>query len=587
MLTSIYQAEINKILSGKNVKFTPSPADWRDQWIYFLITDRFNNTGSQPNPPDYPCNVYQGGKFEGIIEKLPYLKKLGAGAIWISPVLFNAQWFNNFWGGYGIQNYLRIDPRYCTDPVAAYQNPEIANQEFRKLVDEAHAHGIYIILDIVLNHVGDVFNYPGIGDSANWNVNGEYPVNWRDKNGSPQVNWTDISDIPNLHQEAGIWPKEFQHNEYFRRRGDCENSGDITRGDFSRLKELVTEYFNPNTNAYPVRNLLIRVYQFLIARFDLDGFRIDTLQYIEPNFARIFGNAIREYALSIGKKNFFTFGEVWNDDDEVKIAEFIGRNTEKNHEMVGIDAVLDFPVRKRLHYVCKGLMPPSELAAHFDYRRNVLKSIVSSHGEVSGHYVTFIDNHDLNARFHNAQYPDQTKIVITCLMTIQGIPCIYYGTEQGLDGCAPQNDQRREYVREALWGKPNAFSQQHVLFKLIHELSGLREKYPPLKHGRQYFRIVSKNGTDFNYSSDCGGIISFSRILNDKEILVVANTSTGQQTQVYVLVDKSLNPVGSRWNAIFSTQANQPGNITTIQCGDYHTVLVTLAPMEAQILIQG
>jgi glycosidase len=586
MLTSLFQTEVKKILSGKNVKFTESPADWRDQWIYFLLADRFNNPHSKPNPSVYPCNVYQGGKFEGIIDKLPYLKKLGAGAIWISPVLFNPQWFDDYWGGYGTQNFLRIDPRFCNDPVAASQNPEIADNEFRKLVDEAHAHGIYIILDIVLNHVGDVFNYEGIGDSVVWKPNGEYTINWRDQNGTPHGNWTDISTIPNLPSGAGIWPEEFQRNDYFRRRGDGGNSGDITRGDFFKLKELVTEYLIPGTNTYPVRDLLIRAYQYLLAKFDLDGFRIDTIQYIEPDFARVFGNAIREFAFSIGKKNFFTFGEVWNDDDEIKIAEFIGRNTEKNLELVGIDAVLDFPIRKRLYYVCKGLMSPSELAEHFDYRRSVLKSIVSSHGDVSGHYVTFIDNHDLCSRFHNAQYPDQTKIMLTCLMTIQGIPCIYYGTEQALDGCAPPEDQRREYVRETLWGKPNAFSQQHDLFKLIQKLSSLRNQYPALKYGRQYFRTCSNNGIDFNYSAECGGIIAYSRILNDKEIIVVTNTSTNHQAPVYVLVDKNLNPVRRNWKVIFSTMNNQHGPISTVQKGDYHVVFVSPAPMEAQILVQ-
>ena len=81
MLTSLFQTEVQKILSGKNIKFTESPTDWRDQWIYFLLVDRFNNPDSKPNPPDYPCNFYQGGKFEGIIEQLPYLKKLGAGVV--------------------------------------------------------------------------------------------------------------------------------------------------------------------------------------------------------------------------------------------------------------------------------------------------------------------------------------------------------------------------------------------------------------------------------------------------------------------------------------------------------------------------
>jgi glycosidase len=231
-------------------------------------------------------------------------------------------------------------------------------------------------------------------------------------------------------------------------------------------------------------------------------------------------------------------------------------------------------------------MAPSELARHFDYRRSVLKTIISSHGEVSGNFVTFIDNHDLNARFHNSQYPDQTKIVLTCLMTIQGVPCIYYGTEQGLDGCAPPDDQRREYVREALWGEQIAFSEQNELYLLIQKLSSLRDQYPALRYGRQYFRPTSTDGIVFEYSSDIGGIMAYSRVLNNTEIVIIVNTNTSQTSQVNVLIDFNLNPVGRDWNVVFSTLNNQPGLISTIQKGDYRVVYVEIAPMEAQILVQ-
>jgi len=106
-------------------------------------------------------------------------------------------------------------------------------------------------------------------------------------------------------------------------------------GDFESLKELVS--------ARPeVRSALIRSYQHAIANGNIDGFRIDTLKFIEPDFALVFGNAIREYALEIGKANFFTFGEVY--DDEFKIAKFIGRRTNDDGDMVGVDAGLDFPL---------------------------------------------------------------------------------------------------------------------------------------------------------------------------------------------------------------------------------------------------
>ena len=590
MAISLYEPSVDNVLKarpamtrttgGGQIAYPfPSPEDWRDHWIYFLLVDRFNNPSKPPQKSD-PYDFYQGGNFAGIKKQLPYLKDLGVGAIWVSPVLMNPPWFEQYWGGYGTLDFLRIEPRFCTDPDQAAKNPDIADKEFRDLVDEAHGQGMYIILDIVLNHVGDLFNYEGMRDAAPWNDYREYSIYWRNDKGEAQDGWTDIGSIPDLPRDAGIWPKDFQRNDFFRRRGTYDNSPDPTRGDFSRMKELVTEYLIRDANIYPVRNFLIRAYQYLIAKFDLDGFRIDTLQYIEADFARVFGNAMREYALSIGKKNFFTFGEVWQEDDENKIAEFIGRDTLNGNELVGVDAAIDFPMRKRLVSVCKGFTPPGDLADHFDYRRRILKTTVSSHGDASGYYITFLDNHDVHERFHNAQYPDQTGMALTLLMSMQGIPCIYYGTEQGLDG----HGDRCEYVREALWGKPDAFSSNHELYKTIQGLKTLRARQPALRYGRQYFRPCSGNGTDFGYSPYCGGVVSLSRILNDCEILIVANTNTRQKATVYVVVDGNLNPDGRNWSVLFSTRQHPaaPGSTTTH--GDCRTIQVTLEPMEAQVL---
>ena len=557
----------------------PSPEDWRDRWIYFLLVDRFDNPAAPPRFGE-PCGVYQGGTLAGIKRRLPYLRDLGVGAVWLSPVLMNPPWFGDYWGGYGICDFLRVEPRFCSDFVAAARDPAVGEGELRDLVDEAHAHGLHVILDIVLNHVGDVFNYAGMRDAAPWNADGEYNIYWRNDQGVAQGAWTDIAAIPALPRDAGIWPVEFQRNDYFRRRGTYDASPDPTLGDFDRLKELVTEYLIPGTNQYPVRNLLIRAYQCLMAKFDLDGYRIDTLQYVEADFARVFGNAMREYGLAIGKKNFFMFGEVWQDDSESKIAEFIGRDTLVDNELVGVDAAIDFPMRKRLVAVAKGFAPPAVLADHFDIRRAVLKTIVSSHGDAGKYYVTFLDNHDLNERFHNPAFPGQSKLALTCLMTMQGIPCIYYGNEQGLDG----HGDRREYVREALWGRPNAFDPGHEMYQTIQALGMLRRQQPALRYGRQYFRACSGNGIDFGYSPYPGGVVAFSRILNDREVLVVANTSSTDPAAVQVVVDAGIHAADSLWNVLFSTNPQAVTPTPTVASGPRCTVRVTLAPMEAQVL---
>lgn len=67
---------VTHTVSGKKIPYPyPSPADWRDHWIYFLLIDRFNNSASPPLPNIYPCGTYQGGNFSGIRQQLSYLKK--------------------------------------------------------------------------------------------------------------------------------------------------------------------------------------------------------------------------------------------------------------------------------------------------------------------------------------------------------------------------------------------------------------------------------------------------------------------------------------------------------------------------------
>ena len=124
----------------------PSPTDWRDHWIYFLMIDRFNNLAAPPREPwDHETGERQGGSFNGVREKLAYLKDLGVGAIWLTPVLKNRQSESSH-HGYGIMDFLQVDPRLGT-------RPEQAEAEFIGLVDEAHARGLYVILDVVIQAV--------------------------------------------------------------------------------------------------------------------------------------------------------------------------------------------------------------------------------------------------------------------------------------------------------------------------------------------------------------------------------------------------------------------------------------------------
>lgn len=582
----------------------PSPEDWRDQWIYFLMVDRFNNPAAGPRSQwDHCAMNRQGGNFEGIRQQLGYIRDLGAGALWLTPVLKNRRSPDNeSHHGYGIMDFLTVDPEFGT-------TPQQAEAQFIHLVDEAHAHGLYVILDIVINHAGDIFAYDVNGTpsgEAVWS-DAARTIYWRDTDGTARRDWPTLPDPAQVPPDAGIWPAEFQQNQWFRRKGKSPEHVDL-EGDFSILKEFQTDF----TDVYgdkPVWNLLIQAYQCVIAKYDVDGFRIDTLKHVERECALTFCNAMREYALSIGKRNFFMFGENKSGSEEV-LAEYTGRYMSDEAGRTGADAALDFPLQWKLGPAVKGFDSPTCVEDVFNLRKKVQdeKHVVSSHGEASRFFVTFLDNHDDYNRFlyprDGKDYSRQLTLAVGCLFGLQGIPCLYYGTEQGLQGTQelyaanydPRNNGKPEHAREALWGKNSAFDRNHPLYQEIRKMAKVREQEPALRYGRQYFRPVSGNNSDFGFSKEKGGVIAFSRILNRREVLLVANTSVASEFSGWVLVDARLHGDNRRFAVAYSnygTTGEGPLTNGSVRFYDRNNnasdgwarrLYVKLAPMEIQIM---
>ncbi len=610
------------VLNGAPRQFPspfPSPGDWRECWIYFLMLDRFNRGGGPPQGTwNQRFDFRQGGTFQGVQTQLAYLEALGVRAIWLSPVLKNSRppgWAYNY-HGYGAQDFLRLDERFASDGTLA-----TAERELAALIDEAHARGIYVILDIVLNHAARVFDYvrPGgvvssFGDAAVMNgaLGTEPPVQWLNGFGFPRADWQDQLDpAPLLSPDDAVWPVDLQNHLFFRRRGskltDAPGDFGFVRGDFGDMRQMVVEYdaSQPGQEALrarygvsPVLNILIQSHAYLIARYDLDGFRIDTVKYVNPEAIETFGNAMREFALSVGKSNFFTFAEVY--DNEEVIAKFTGRNGGSG-DGFGVDAALDFPLFYKLPRVAKGIEDVASIRAVFQERKTQERELLSSHGEAGRYFVSFLDNHDQHERIQHPLTPaGQVTLALALLFTLQGIPCVYYGTEQGLSGTVDANGQpdltANESSREALWGKPNAFDTGAAAFQEIRKLSDLRNLEPPLRFGRLYFREVSGNAIDFGHSSGAGGIVAFSRILYDREVVVAANTGA-QAFAGAVLVDRDLNVAPRPMRIAYSNLGNA-GNATVLQIpnanffhdgqvssGPAAALPVTLAAGEVQVFV--
>ena len=135
--------------------FVGGRTDFRDESIYFVLTTRFydgdsgnnvlcwDNQESQKSTKD-PC---WRGDFQGLIDKLDYIKALGFTAIWINPVVQNASGYD--YHGYHASDFSKVDCRYQSSDGSS------GDVMFKKLIDAAHKKGIKIILDIVLNHTGN------------------------------------------------------------------------------------------------------------------------------------------------------------------------------------------------------------------------------------------------------------------------------------------------------------------------------------------------------------------------------------------------------------------------------------------------
>ncbi|MBV9391949.1 MAG: hypothetical protein JOY96_08675, partial [Verrucomicrobia bacterium] len=297
-----------------------------------------------------------------------------------------------------------------------------------------------------------------------------------------------------------------------------------------------------------------------------------------------------------------TFGEVLDSNDEADIARFIGRNTTTGgdaNSLVGVDAALDYPLFNVLGPTVKGFSPPSAVVAMYNLRKQIEQFILSSHGEASRFFVTFLDNHDMKARIrfeqpgNVAEFDDQVTMAVACLSSLPGIPCLYYGTEQGLHGSGSD-----AAVREALWGVAPTFPQNTLFFLKIQEVIAVRNSEPALRYGRFYFRPISGDSVNFGLSPFPAGVLAWSRILNDQEVLIVANTNTAQSQFVDVILEITLSKPGDNLRVLYSNKSatTAPAPVTTLNqvkvaevdgetgTGPVNTVRATLQPMEVQIL---
>ncbi|MEX0931841.1 MAG: alpha-amylase family glycosyl hydrolase [Candidatus Paceibacterota bacterium] len=547
----------------------PSPEDWRDHVIYFLLVDRFDN--GKRNPP-YDGSMgdrnrdarlgdqIHGGTIKGIKRRLKYLKNLGVTTLWLSPIFKNRAERGSI-HGYAIQDFLSVDPHFGT------------LEEFKDLVDSAHKLDMRIVLDIVINHTADNWGYE----------NDMYPA--FDQNGTrfPFGYWRSKHSLPEeFDGDDAVWPLELQDPDCYSRRGvitDWNNEEQSKQGDFFVLKDL--DLNNPK-----VLETMVAIHKYWIAETDIDGYRIDTVKHVDTNAIVVFFNSIKEYAESIGKKNFLLFGEIVGDD--AAITKYVGHQNPNGDRIQALDAALDFPLYFVLDEVLKGTKSMSQLRDRYTSAQQTYL-----HSDGSDCLVTFLDNHDQTSRqFYRFLYGSQDKqlaiLGVGYLLTTPGIPAIYYGTEQGFDGGGDmrmpfQDNQIRECMFGGDWGAfgtsgMHFFDTENPLYKEISKIAEVRAEEPALRYGRFYFRDVSEDGQHFWYPDGGNGLLAFSRIHDSDEVLVVINIRDHAEAN-YITIDNEITPPGT----LLVDALNKKNTLLTLSQGGRTSALVTMPPMSISI----
>lgn len=493
--------------------------EWREEFIYFLMVDRFHDSKKR-RPLEFTDRHHGfgeeqelkqccGGTLRGVLNHLHYIKELGCTAIWLSPVFKNN---SESYHGYAIENYLEIDERWGT------------KEDLEQLVDMSHQLDMRVFLDIVLHHSGDNWGYPDGYDYYYYNGM-RFPFgSWR-------------------YQDRPV-PIELRNEELYNCKGQIRNFDvypETQDGDFFGLKTFRND--DSRASLY-IQDILITLHCYWIRETDIDGFRLDAVKHMGPETISRFCSYIREYAYSLGKRNFFLFGELLGGEESYN--RYIGPKTAVSYEdknlYYGLNSVLDFPLYHILEGVIKGTDSPGKLIQRYEIlQRNAL-----NRGEYGEYLVTFIDNHDqvgaaIKHRFGYDASPEQIIAGIGFLLCALGTPCIYYGTEQGLDGCGNSD----VFIRECMFNlhdyNTNILNSQSTIYQSIAAIAALRKKSPVLKYGRMYMRKVSSDGIDFHFQHCERCTLAFSRVLFNEEIIIVFNSSVCDTKEEFIEIDYRIN----------------------------------------------
>ena len=348
--------------------------------LYLIMPDRFANgdtsndsvEGMMQTGVDRSKMYFRhGGDLQGIIDNLDYLQDLGVTAIWINPVQENDQPYESY-HGYAITDHYTIDKRFGT------------NELYRQLVSICHEKGIKIIMDIIHNHVGDQHYF--IRDL-------------------PALDW--------IHQHDTFWKTTYKDQVLMDPYASVYDYGQMADGWFdNHMPDLNQKH--PQLARYLIQNNL-----WWVEYAGINGYRIDTYAYPDQQFMSDWGKAMQAHY-----PRLTLFAETW-----VHGSPNQSWFTSENNALKGFDSHMPAVTDFQLYYaINEALTVPQGWTEGVSRLYTTL-----SHDYLykdPNKNVTFLDNHDLDRFFSKiGEHPEKFKTGINWLLTMRGIPMLYYGTE--------------------------------------------------------------------------------------------------------------------------------------------------------------
>jgi cyclomaltodextrin glucanotransferase len=429
--------------------------------VYFVLTDRFVNgdpTNDQRNQAAGPNHTfdrsvagapagrsdnigYLGGDFKGLLDNAQYIRDLGFGAVWVTPIVDNpdeaftggdpVEWggmftdqgktgFHGYWG----VNFYQLDEHLPS-----------ADLDFRGLTKGLKQHGLKTVLDIVCNHGSPSYTMP------------------RDQPKYGEIYGKDgtlIADHQNL-PPAQLDPRHNPLHAFYNTAPGLAQLSDINENN-----PKVLEYF-------------VGAYSQWIDQ-GADAFRIDTIPWMPNGYWHAFTTRIREK-----HPGFFMFGEAFNYDAATIAAHTLPRNA-------GV-SVLDFPLKERISEV---------FGKHGGGFERIAERLYLEDGPYERPYelMTFYDNHDM-ARLDATDegFIDANNF----LFTARGIPVVYYGSEMGFErGTAEHAGNRNYFGQERIDAAPKS-----PIYQALKRIANVRANTPALQRGLQVNALMQGDRAAF------------------------------------------------------------------------------------------